>query len=74
MIIYNLRYRGPYEYDKLVLNVLQYHNTIHEIYEALHKEDEENLAKAQKRIDELNDRLYELCGKLVTYEEESKDS
>lgn len=26
MIHYNMRYRGAYEYDKFVLNILQYHN------------------------------------------------
>lgn len=26
MIHYNMRYRGPYEHDKFVLNILQYSN------------------------------------------------
>ena len=26
MILYNMRYRGPYEYDKFVLNTMQYMN------------------------------------------------
>ena len=26
MILYNMRYRGPYEYDKFVLNVMQFVN------------------------------------------------
>ena len=26
MIFYNMRYRGPYEYDKFILNILQYSN------------------------------------------------
>lgn len=28
MILYNFRHRGPYEYDKFVLNILQLHNEI----------------------------------------------
>lgn len=28
MIHYNIRYRGPYEYDKFILNVFQYSNAI----------------------------------------------
>lgn len=28
MILYNMRYRGPYEYDKFVLNTLQISNAI----------------------------------------------
>ena len=30
MINYNMRYRGPYEYDKFILNVLQYSNAIYD--------------------------------------------
>lgn len=30
MINYNMRYRGPYEYDKFVLNVFQYSNAIYD--------------------------------------------
>lgn len=26
MILYNFPYRGPYEYDKFILNVFQFHN------------------------------------------------
>lgn len=26
MILYNMRYRGPYEYDKFILNVMQFAN------------------------------------------------
>jgi hypothetical protein len=28
MILYNMRERGPYEYDKFVLNILQIYNSI----------------------------------------------
>lgn len=31
MIFYNMRYRGPYEYEKFVLNILQYTNIVNEI-------------------------------------------
>lgn len=30
MIHYNMRYRGPYEYEKFVLNILQYSNIAHD--------------------------------------------
>ncbi len=30
MIFYNFRYRGPYEYDKYVLNVFQYSNMVND--------------------------------------------
>lgn len=28
MIPYNFRYRGPYEYDKFILNIFQFHNEV----------------------------------------------
>jgi hypothetical protein len=28
MILYNMRYRGPLEYDKFALNILQFHNDV----------------------------------------------
>jgi hypothetical protein len=28
MIHYNFRHRGPYEYDKFILNVFQFHNEV----------------------------------------------
>lgn len=28
MILYNMRYRGPLEYDKFVLNTLQFYNEV----------------------------------------------
>lgn len=31
MIVYNNRYRGPMEYDKFILNILQYSNEINMI-------------------------------------------
>lgn len=31
MIVYNMRYRGPLEYDKFVLNTLQFHNEVNGI-------------------------------------------
>lgn len=43
MILYNMRNRGPYEYDKFTLNILQIHNaiTLGEMYEF----DKNNLNK-----------------------------
>lgn len=30
MIFYNMRYRGPYEYDKFILNIFQYCNLVND--------------------------------------------
>ena len=49
MILYNLRYNGPYEYDKFILNICQLYNLVedekikfaaHEIHEQIKKLDE----------------------------------
>lgn len=31
MILYNLRYNGPFEYDKTVLNILQFYNEVNHL-------------------------------------------
>lgn len=31
MITYNNRYRGPFEYEKFLLNILSFHNIVNEI-------------------------------------------
>lgn len=31
MIQYNMRYRGPLEYDKFILNIFQFHNEVQEL-------------------------------------------
>ncbi len=37
MINYNMRYRGPYEYDKFILNIFQYSNAIYDFENDLNK-------------------------------------
>lgn len=60
MIIYNMRNRGPYEYDKFVLNILQIHNavTLSEINELneLYNEND-NLLAINKRANELYEKI-----------------
>ena len=43
MITYNMRYRGPYEYDKFALNILQYINLVKDITSSVNKNAENNL-------------------------------
>ena len=31
MILYDFKYRGPYEYDKFILNYMQIHNEVHRV-------------------------------------------
>ena len=53
MILYNMRNRGPYEYDKFTLNILQIHNAVilSEMHELkANKENKESLLKLQQEI------------------------
>lgn len=55
MIHYNMRYRGPYEYDKFVLNILQYSNDANDFLD-----DFENVQtfKTIKELKNIVDDLY----------------
>lgn len=53
MIHYNMRYRGPYEYDKFVLNVLQYANEANNFTDDLAKIQDYKTLKML--YDEIND-------------------
>lgn len=52
MIVYNMRYRGPLEYDKFVLNAFQFHN---EVDAVLIKEFENS--SNSKSFNQLSDQL-----------------
>lgn len=45
MIVYNFRKNGPIEYEKMILNILQYHNEVTLFKEFLEKEQCDNLLK-----------------------------
>ena len=52
MIYYNMRYRGPYEYDKFTLNILNYINFVNDyIY------DMKNTSKDYKTFKETQDEI-----------------
>lgn len=52
MIKYNMRYRGPYEYDKYVLNILQFHNEVNRISDKLTRDSSSSLKKLTQQLDE----------------------
>lgn len=59
-----MRYRGPYEYDKFALNILQYINLVQDIIYSANKDTENNLVSKSKKlatyIDNINDIQHEL--------------
>ena len=55
MIFYNMRYRGPYEYDKFILNIFQYCNLINDIKnDSLYVYEEDNNIKGFICIDSIS--------------------
>lgn len=56
MILYNMRNRGPYEYDKFTLNILQISNavTLSELQElTVNNEGKNSLLKIQGEINDI---------------------
>lgn len=51
MILYNYRYRGPYEYDKFILNTLQLINETDSLEEQLLNHEFGALDKALSQLD-----------------------
>ena len=62
MIIYNLRYNGPYEYDKFILNVFQLYNLV----------EEEKEKYAAHPIHEKLTALNKVIKEMTQYEAESR--
>ena len=60
MIHYNMRYRGPYEYDKFVLNILQYSNEANDFINDITKI--ENYETIKEIYDTINDLFVKSTG------------
>lgn len=57
MILYNFRHRGPYEYDKFILNILQLHNEIVLLEQRLNEGAVNQLAEAKKEFETVFNEL-----------------
>lgn len=53
MIYYNMRYRGPYEYDKFTLNILNYINFVNDyVYDMNNtSKDYKTFKETQEEVD-----------------------
>ena len=65
-----MRYRGPYEYDKLILNVLQYHNEVMDLVHEM-KEKGSDLDKLSTSIDLMSQRIEDISNQVLFYKERS---
>lgn len=53
MILYNLRYRGPFEYDKLVLNAFQLSNEADRLIKGLEDNEFKRIVETEEYMDRL---------------------
>ena len=73
MILYNMRYRGPYEYDKTVLNVFQFHNEILSMTKELEEQNEHNIKLIQDKIETLFQELDSFSNRILIARERKSD-
>ena len=59
MIYYNMRYRGPYEYDKFTLNILNYINYVNDYTYDMNNISEEY--NTLKYIKDQVDESFDIC-------------
>lgn len=57
MILYNMRYRGPFEYDKFVLNIFQIYNEVKMLVKKFNENEEGSLLDMYKNIDQIYESL-----------------
>ena len=57
MILYNIRHRGPFEYEKFVLNILQVSNETKRLLKRFNATADSTIPKKQEQIDKLLDSL-----------------
>lgn len=57
MILYNIRYRGPYEYDKFILNIFQLNNEIKRLQKEFNDTSLSQLLLKQKELNNIFNEL-----------------
>lgn len=57
MILYNIRHRGPFEYDKFILNILQVSNETKRLLKRFNATADSTIPKQQEQIDKLLDAI-----------------
>lgn len=64
MIFYNMRYRGPFEYDKFILNIFQHSNMVNDfIYDTNNSATWKTLFDIKNQVDNLFAQSTEINGK-----------
>ena len=63
-----MRYRGPYEYDKFILNVFQFHNEMIDLEKTVNS-DNASLASNERLLEKLEKSAEDICDQLVMIRE-----
>lgn len=64
MILYNIRHRGPYEYDKFVLNILQTSNEVKRLLKTFRSESNSEIIQKKESLRSYIDALSNEAGVL----------
>lgn len=64
-----MRYRGPYEYDKFALNILQFNNMVVDLVNQLKNDTDKNIKNYEKDLDNLINKLEKIEISLSEYKE-----
>ena len=72
MIQYNMRYRGPYEYEKFILNVYQFYNEMLDIESSVSDKNNENFISAANKLDAVSEQIKTLSDKLCIIKERKR--
>lgn len=72
MIVYNMRHRGPYEYDKFALNILQFSNLVSNIVNQIKDMTDENVLCYIKKLDDLIDSQINYQNEIAVLRERGK--
>ena len=67
-----MRYRGPYEYEKFILNVYQFHNEMLDIENSISDKNDENFISAANKLDEVSEQIKTLSDKLCIIKERKR--
>lgn len=67
-----MRYRGPYEYEKFILNVYQFHNEMLDIENSISDKNGENFISAANKLDEVSEQIKTLSDKLCIIKERKR--
>lgn len=68
-----MRYRGPYEYDKLIQNCFQFHNEVLDLKKRMEDETESSIKDRIKRVEMMSEQVTSINEQILNYKEGSRE-